>query len=76
VPDNHGTFDLRLEKYMIFYAKVRDIYSEILNGNLLQEPRRTFRQIYAAPSERIPDIKVLDFIFWSAGKLSFVAKEI
>jgi hypothetical protein len=75
-PDNHGTFDLRLEKYMIFYAKVRDIYSEILNGNLLQEPRRTFRQIYAAPSERIPDIKVLDFIFWSAGKLSFVAKEI
>jgi hypothetical protein len=32
VPDNHGTFDLRLEKYMIFYAKVRDIYSEILNG--------------------------------------------
>jgi|SRR5271155_3815043 hypothetical protein len=76
VPDNHGTFDLRLEKYMIFYAKVRDIYSEILNGNLLQEPRRTFRQIYAAPSERIPDIKVLDFIFWSAGKLSIVAKEV
>ena len=75
-PDSCGTFDVRLEKYMIFYATVRDIYSEILDGNLLQEPRRTFRQIYAAPPERIPDIKVLDFIFWSAGKLSFVAKEV
>jgi hypothetical protein len=74
-PDNIGTFDVRLEKYMIFYANVRAIYSEILTGDLLQAPRRTFRLIYAAPPERIPDIKVLDFIFWSAGKLSFVAKK-
>jgi len=75
-PNNLGTFDARLNKYMLFYAHVRDIYSEILNGNLLREPRRIFRQIYAAPPERIPDIKVLDFIFWSAGKLSFMAKEV
>jgi hypothetical protein len=71
-PDNPGTLDVRLEKYMSFYAILRDIYSEILNRNLLQELRQTFRQVYAAPPERIPDIKVLDFIFWSAGKLGRV----
>ncbi len=73
-PDNYRMFDVRLERYLIFYAELRDIYAEILNENLLEEPRRIFRQIYAAPPERIPDIKVLDFIFWSAGKLAFVAR--
>ncbi len=67
-PDNLRTFGARLEKYMTFYASLQHTYSEILDGNLLQEPRRAFRQIHAALPERIPDIKVLDFIFWWAGK--------
>jgi hypothetical protein len=74
-PNNHKAFEVRLEEYMTFYAKLRDIYAEILAKNLLEAPRRLFRQIYAAPPERIPEIKVLDFIFWSAGKLSIVAGE-
>ena len=53
---------------MAFYNKLRGIYDEILDGNFLQGPRQMFRDIYAAPPERIPEIKVLDFIFWSAGK--------
>lgn len=70
-PYNYKTFDVRLEEYMAFYNRLRGIYAEILNGGLLQGPRQTFRDIYAAPPERIPEVKVLDFIFWSAGKLSF-----
>jgi hypothetical protein len=72
-PNNYKAFEVRLEEYMTFYAKLRGIYAEILTKNLLEAPRRLFRQIYTAPPERIPEIKVLDFIFWSAGKLSFVA---
>lgn len=72
-PYNKKTFDVRLDKYMTFYDKLRDIYAEILTANLLERPRRMFRQIYSAPPERIPDTKVLDFIFWSAGKLGYSA---
>jgi hypothetical protein len=72
-PANNKVFEARLNEYLTFYAKLRVAYSEILTKNLLQEPRRIFRQIYAAPPGRISDVKVLDFIFWSAGKLSVVA---
>ena len=73
-PSSDKTFHVRLNKYVAFYNKLRSIYAEIINGNLLRQPREMFRDIYAAPPQRIPEIKVLDFIFWSAGKLSFKAK--
>ena len=75
-PANYKMFEVRLDEYLGFYAKLRGIYAEILAKNLLEEPRRIFREIYAAPPERIPDIKVLDFIFWSAGKLSVVVGQL
>ncbi len=70
-PSNYKTFDVRLNEYMAFYNNLRCIYAEILDGNLLQGSRQRFRDIYEARPERVPEIKVLDFIFWSAGKLSF-----
>jgi hypothetical protein len=63
-----------VEEYMTFYGRLRGIYEEILRGNRLAEARGMFRQLYAAPPGKIPEIKVLDFIFWSAGKLSFEAE--
>lgn len=74
-PYNYKTFDVRLTEYMAFYNKLRGIYAEIIGRDILQKPRQMFRDIYAAPPERIPEIKVLDFIFWSAGKLSFEAEQ-
>ena len=68
-PQPNKPFEVRFGKYVAFYADLRDTYTEILKHNLLGQPRRIFRHIYSAPLERIPDIKVLDFIFWSAGKL-------
>ena len=74
-PQPNKSFEVRFEQYMVFYADLRDTYTEILKHNLLEEPRRIFRHIYSAPLERIPDIKVLDFIFWSAGKLLLAKSE-
>lgn len=72
-PYNYKTFDVRLEEYMTFYVELCGIYADVLRHNRLEKARRMFRHLYAAPPERIPDIKVLDFIFWSAGKLSYKA---
>ena len=68
-PSNDKTFDVRLNEYMSFYALLRDTCQDTLTRNLLAGPRRDFRELYAAPPEKIPDTKVLDFIFWSYGKL-------
>lgn len=68
-PQPSKPFEVRFDEFMVFYADLRDTYNEILSRNLLEGPRQMFREIYSAPVDRIPDIKVLDFIFWSAGKL-------
>jgi hypothetical protein len=70
-PGNWIPFNDRLERYMGLYGRLRELYAEVLEQNLLVTPRRLFRAVYDAPQERIPQIKVLDFIFWSAGKLRF-----
>jgi len=72
-PHSYKTFDVRLNEYTAFYNRLRGIYAAILDGNLLPGARQMFRDTYAAPLERIPEIKVLDFIFWSARKLSYLA---
>jgi len=54
---------------MAFYGKLRGIYAEIINGQLLRHTRQMFRDVYAVPLESVPEVKALDFIFWSAGKL-------
>jgi hypothetical protein len=70
-PGNWIPFNDRLERYMGFYGRLRELYAEVLSRNLLVTPRQLFRAVYDAPQERIPETKVLDFIFWSAGKLNF-----
>ena len=71
--DSGKPFDDRLEKFMGFYDRLSAIYTRILTGHLLEGPRRAFRQTYAASPEKVPETKVLDFIFWRAGKLSLRA---
>jgi hypothetical protein len=75
VPRTEKDFDVRLDEYMTFYETLRDNYEEIIRRNLLLEPRRLFHQHFATHNDRIPETKVLDFIFWSAGKQSFTAKQ-
>jgi hypothetical protein len=75
-PGNWLSFDDRLERYMDFYSKLRELYTEVLTRNLLATPRRLFHDTYDAAPERVPEMKVLDFIFWSAGKRGFVVGEL
>ncbi|MDF2462431.1 MAG: hypothetical protein K0Q43_666 [Ramlibacter sp.] len=70
-PSSSLPLSARLNQYMSFYEKLQQIYGEILQGGFLQRPREIFRTVYAAPANIVPDTKVLDFIFWSAGRLSF-----
>lgn len=69
-PYNYKPFETRLEEYLDFYEGLRKLYREIITGDLLRDPAGLFHKKYAPASSRVPPIKVLDFIFWSAGKLS------
>jgi hypothetical protein len=75
-PGNWLSFEKRLQRYLDFYGKLRELYADVLEQNLLQTPRRLFRASYDAPPERVPEMKVLDFIFWSAGKLGLVVYQL
>lgn len=69
-PYNYKAFDMRLNEYLAFHQELRQYYQELIARDLLREPCRLFREMYAPSSERVPIVKVLDFVFWSAGKLS------
>lgn len=61
--------DRRIADCLVLYGKLRDIYKQILSENLIAQPRRMFRERYASLAASVPEVKVLDFIFWSAGTL-------
>ena len=69
-PYHYKPFDVRLSEYLGFYRSVQEQYAEILRDGSLTRARALFHQMYDSDSHVVPEIKVLDFIFWSAGKLS------
>jgi hypothetical protein len=69
-PYNYKAFETRLAEYLTHYSEIRTTYSEILASRALEVPLRLFRKSYAPAAQMVNDIKALDFIFWSAGKLS------
>lgn len=68
-PYNYKAFETRLAEYLTFYESLRELYKRIITDGILREPVRLFNEKYAPVSSRVPEVKVLDFIFWSAGKL-------
>lgn len=68
-PYNYKPFPQRLNEYMTFHDHLRDVYAEIVAKDHLANARALFRTLYD-PAGSVPEIKVLDFIFWSAGKRS------
>lgn len=67
-PYNYKTYEQRLNEYIEFHDSLTRSYHAILEKNLL---KRTLEEFYSKFENRghIPDIKALDFIMWSAGKL-------
>lgn len=69
-PYNYKSFDQRLSEYFNFYTKLKTMYQTIIDENRLLEAREMFRTQYQCTESEVSEAKVLDFIFWSAGKLS------
>lgn len=67
-PYTNKPFDVRLSEYMKFYNLLTESYKNILAKNTLEKVFDEFH-IKFKNNGAIPDIKILDFIMWSAGKL-------
>lgn len=64
------SFDKKLDIYLNKYEVIKDTYLEILNKHLLPKTNICFDEKFK--EYKINEIKKLDFIFWSAGKLKMV----
>jgi hypothetical protein len=64
--NNLSGFDGRIKPLLDFYNDLGVCYERILADGSLATVMRRFKRMY---SERVPDIKILDFIFHSAGRL-------
>ena len=69
-PYTYRVFEQRLADYLAFYAELAELYRSVIAADSLAAARRLFRAQYRVSETEVPEHKVLDFIFWSAGKLS------
>lgn len=67
---NKHTIDQRIEKLLKFYKHLSDDYTKILNEGLLEETFDTFDRNFPSYQDKLGKNKKLDFVVWSAGKLS------
>jgi hypothetical protein len=60
-------FNKKVDKYLLQFEQIREAYQEILNENLLEPAVKLFDAKFE--NHGLSEMKRLDFIFWSAGKL-------
>ena len=68
-PHNYKEFEVRLSEYLTFYSKLKSDYHNVLEENVLEFAIKEFEAAFPQKNKPIPDIKKLDFLLWSAGKL-------
>ena len=68
-PYNYKEFEVRLGEYLNFYSKLKSDYHAVLEKNMLESAIKEFEATFPKKNKPIPDIKKLDFLLWSAGKL-------
>jgi hypothetical protein len=68
VPANYKSFETRLQAYLDFYESLQRFYEEVSLQGSMKEVVSLFESTYSPVASRVPAVKVLDFIFWSAGK--------
>lgn len=68
-PYNYKDFEVRLNEYLSFYEVLISDYKQVLSENLLDIAFKEFESVFPPTNKPIPDIKRLDFLLWSAGKL-------
>lgn len=64
-----GEFQTRLARFLTFYAWLGSAYSTVLTNGLMSQTVQDFRTKFSEQVPYLADVKVLDFIFWSTGKL-------
>jgi hypothetical protein len=67
-PYNYKTWEVRLGEYLNFYTRLRAFYENALATGSMKDLLDRFRIVYAPKACRIPPVKMLDFVFWSAGR--------
>lgn len=60
-------FEIKLDKYLDQLDKIKIGYEQIIEQNLLPKTIGLFDQVFK--DNKLPEMKKLDFIFWSAGKI-------
>ena len=60
-------FEIKLDKYLNQLDKIQTTYEQIIEQNLLPKTTRLFDQEFK--NSKLSEMKKMDFIFWSAGKV-------
>ena len=68
-PGNHKPVRQRLGMLIEFHERLKATYGEILDQGLLNPTVQDFRTIFHEQAPFIGNVKIIDFIFWSTGKL-------
>jgi len=67
-PYGQGPYEERLAKLLNFYEQLRTLYPRLLADPQIIEFQTALKAQYPA-AKHLPPAKLLDFIFWAAGKL-------
>jgi hypothetical protein len=66
---NYGRVESRIDKLLTFYSRLQSTYARITAGGLMRQTICSFETRFPAHCAKLSSTKVLDFIFWSTGKL-------
>ncbi len=66
-------FEIKLDKYLDQLDKIQNAYEQIIDQALLPKTIGLFDQVFK--DNKLSEMKKLDFIFWSAGKIKTNAQQ-
>jgi len=67
-PSHTKSFDVRLAEFRTFYQWLGTLYEDVIAQGQVNEVIDRFYVAYGPESRQMPPLRVLDFIFWAAGK--------
>jgi hypothetical protein len=68
-PYHHLSFEDRLSKFIDFYAELKSYYASLISEGSCKDIFSCFYKQFPNDAPQIPEVKLIDFFFWSAGKL-------
>jgi hypothetical protein len=65
----HSDKDTMIQSYLELYNKLEQLNAELLENDKIKRVISKFRSQFHVDTEKMSDVKALDFIMWSLGKL-------